>query len=142
MTGNQRLSGRCACGEVTFSVKAPKTYGACHCKMCRRWCGGVWMGVVCEKVLELDGPVESWISSKIASRGFCKACGSSIWHKPKHSKCYTFGQGLFDDQSEWAMRREICSDDQPSHYHFADSGQKAFTAWGTFIALIFGRLPK
>ena len=135
-------TGQCACGAVTFKVIAPKTYGACHCSMCRQWCGGLWMGVVCEDVTELSGPVQEWKSSKIATRGFCVQCGSSIWHKPKHAKSYTFGQGLFDDQTQWKLVREICSDDQPSHYALADKGQKAFTAWGTLMAVLTGRLPK
>ncbi|MEP5155344.1 GFA family protein [Planktotalea sp.] len=139
---SQHMKGRCACGAVTFTVTAPKTYGACHCKMCRQWCGGVWMGVVCENIVELNGPLQEWQSSKIAKRANCQTCGSSVWHKPKHSKHFTFGQGLFDDQDGWTLSREICADDQPDHYRLADKGQKAFTAWGTLVALIFGRLPK
>ena len=135
-------TGKCACGAVKFQVKAPATYGACHCEMCRRWCGGIWMGVVCEEVLGIEGPVKVWASSKIASRAFCNNCGSSIWHKPKQSTAYTFGQGLFDDQSGWSLTREICADDQPEHYALADKGQTAFTGWGTLIAVLSGRLPK
>jgi len=96
-------TGRCACGEVTVTVTAPDGYGACHCEMCRRWCGGVWMGVACDKVLAIDGPVGEWTSSKIATRGFCIRCGSSIWHKPRHTRKFTFGQGLFDDQAGWQL---------------------------------------
>lgn len=138
----QRLkTGRCACGAVTFKVRAPDTYGACHCKMCRRWTGGIWMGVVSE-IETLEGPVQIWKSSKIAERAFCSECGSSVYHKPNIAKGFTFGQGLFDDQEGWTLVREIVADDQPSHYALADRGQKAFTAWGTLMAVITGRLPK
>ncbi|WP_413866546.1 GFA family protein [Tateyamaria sp.] len=135
-------SGRCACGAVTFSVKSPKTYGACHCKMCRRWCGGVWMGVVCDEIVKIDGAITHWKSSNIGSRGSCTVCGSSIWHKPRHSKKYTFGQGLFDDQDDWVLTREIFSEDKPIHYTISQDQQVAFTGWGTLIALILGKLPK
>lgn len=135
-------TGQCACGAITFSVRAPKTYGACHCTMCRRWTGGIWMGVVCDEVAEISGTVREWTSSRIGSRGYCGDCGSSIWHKPRHSAKYTFGQGLFDDQKGWTLTREIFADDQPSHYALADTGQKAFTAWGTLVALLTGRLPR
>ena len=142
MSGYTRKTGRCACGEVTFTVIAPDTYGACHCEMCRRWCGGVWMGVVCEDVLDVNGPVVDWKSSKIASRAFCKTCGSSIWHKPGHTEKFTFGQGLFDDQRGWRMTREIFSEQRPAHYAFSDRGQVPLTGWATFWAALFGRLPK
>ena len=142
MTDQNIKSGYCACGAVNFIVKAPDTYGACHCEMCRRWCGGLWMGVVCAEVIEIYGPVQEWKSSNIASRGFCKECGSSVWHKPKQSENFTFGQGLFDDQKGWTLSREICADDQPDHYALADKGQKAFTGWGTLMAVLTGRLPK
>jgi len=139
MTDTQ--TGRCACGAVTFSVKAPKTYGACHCEMCRRWTGGVWMGVVALAEPVVTGEVTRWTSSKIAERGFCARCGSSVWHRPKIGSMPTLGQGLFDDQTGWTRTREIFVDDQPDHYAFG-APATAFTAWGTIIAYLLGRLPK
>jgi len=135
-------TGQCACGAVTFSVVAPDTYGACHCEMCRRWTGGVWMGVVCDEILEINGPVTEWKSSKIASRGFCGQCGSSIWHKVNLMDKFTFGQGLFDDQSNWHLSREIFEDRRPKHYALTDKGQTALTGWGTLWAALMGRLPR
>lgn len=135
-------AGKCACGAVRFKVLVPNSYGVCHCNMCRRWTGGVWMGVVCEDIIELNGPIKEWRSSQIGSRGFCEKCGSSIWHKPKHTKKYTFGQGLFENQSNWMLTREIFSNEKPAHYSLASMGQRAFTGWGTLWALITGRLPK
>jgi len=134
--------GRCACGAVSFIVLAPDSYGACHCTMCRRWSGGLWMGVVCSEILRIEGPVREWTSSRRAKRGFCGDCGTSIWHKPRHSPHFTFGQGLFDDQKGWRLSREICAEGQPDHYALADRGQKAFTGWGTLWAVLLGRLPK
>ena len=135
-------TGRCACGKVTFSVLAPKSYGACHCRMCRRWCGGLWMGVACDEVHDLSGNINHWKSSRIASRGTCAHCGSSIWYKLRNTEKYVFGQGLFDDQSDWTFTRELCCDGKPDHYSLADTGQKAFTGWGTLWAALLGKLPK
>ncbi|MEJ6396469.1 GFA family protein [Yoonia sp. 208BN28-4] len=139
---NSHLTGRCACGAVRFEVVAPKTYGVCHCKMCRRWTGGLWMGVVASETVALTGQVTEWASSRIASRGFCAACGSCIWHKPRHTKSYTYGQGLFDDQTGWTLVREIFAEDRPDHIALADQGQKVMTGWGTLWAVLTGRLPK
>jgi len=100
------------------------------------------MGVVCDELIEIDGPLREWSSSGIASRGFCERCGSSIWHKLRSTRKFTFGQGLFDDQQGWRLSREIFADDRPDHYALADEGQAAFTGWGTLWAALLGRLPK
>lgn len=99
------------------------------------------MGVVSETVV-LSGPVRVWRSSAIGERGFCEACGSSVWHRPRGSERLTFGQGLFDDQQGWRLSREIFADRKPSHYGLSEQGQKAFTAWGTLAAVLTGRLPR
>ena len=39
------LEGRCLCGAVKIRVKGghdPRA-GACHCRMCQRWTGGVFL---------------------------------------------------------------------------------------------------
>ena len=64
------LSGLSACGHVTFQVDVLKTYGTCHCQMCRSWSSGLWIGVVCDTVFAIQGKVKIWTSSRIAIRGF------------------------------------------------------------------------
>lgn len=135
--------GGCACGAVTFRAKAPKTYGICHCEMCRRWTGGAWMGVQCNTA-EFSGPIKVWQSSRIAKRGFCGSCGSSVYHWPKNAKGPTIGQGLFFDQSGWTLTREIMANERPEPYGI-DRGVAQpvpFTGWGTLWAYLLGRLPK
>lgn len=99
------------------------------------------MGVVAEEDPVISGPVEVWASSRRAQRGFCRTCGTSIWHKAVGAKTPTMGQGLFDDQSDWVRTREIFADARPDHYAFGEPAQ-AFTGWGTIIAYLLGRLPK
>lgn len=39
------LSGHCLCGAVTITVDGahdPRV-GACHCRMCQRWSGGLFL---------------------------------------------------------------------------------------------------
>jgi len=137
-TSEPTLTGQCACGAVRFQVQAIKTYGVCHCQMCRQWTAGVWMGVRVPKHTQIDGPLQVWKSSGIADRG---TCGSSIWHRPKPGGDMVLGQGPFDDQSGWTMNRQIFADRQPDHYGFGDRGV-ILTAWGTLWALLTGRMPK
>ena len=120
---------------------APKTYGACDCDMCRRWTGGVWMGVVAHEEPEITGTPQIWTLSRMAERAFCPECGSSIWYRPKVGKTPTLGQGLFDDQADWTRSREIFVDNKPDHYAFG-APAKALTGAATIIAYLLGRLPK
>jgi len=135
------LTGRCACGAVTFVANATKTYGVCHCKMCRRWCGGVWMGVRTTKSPQIEGPVKIWKSSKLADRAICENCGSAIWHRPLGTDKPVLGQGLFDDQVDWSLNRQIFVDSKPDHYGFGDTG-KIMTGWAAIWTLLTGKMPK
>ena len=135
------LTGRCACGAVTVRAKVPKTFGVCHCRTCRRWAGGVWMGVRTMAPPQIDGPIKIWDSSAFADRAFCEKCGTCIWHRPKMTNAPTLGLGLFDDQSGWTMNRQIFVEEQPEHYAFGDRGV-SFTGWAAFLALLSGRMPK
>lgn len=135
------LTGRCACGEVSFTAKAPKTYGVCHCSMCRRWCGGVWMGVRTIDPPVIEGAVKVWQSSRLADRGICQTCGSAIWHRPGNTDKLVLGQGLFDDQSGWQLNRQIFVDEKPDHYGFGNTGT-VMTGWAAIWMFLSGRMPK
>jgi len=137
----QDLHGACACGAVTFQVVAKKTYGVCHCAMCRKWTSGVWMGVTVPKDTAISGPLQIWSSSSIADRAFCGSCGTSIWHRPKPGSIMVLGQGLFADQTDWTMNRQIFADAQPDHYGFGEQGV-VLTGWGTLWAILSGKMPR
>lgn len=135
------LTGKCACGAVQVKAKVPKTYGVCHCQMCRRWCGGMWMAVYPVEPPVITGPVKIWKSSKYADRAICENCGSAIWHRPLKIKRPVLGQGLFDDQEGWQMNRQIFTDDKPDHYGFGDTG-RVMTGWGAIVSIFTGQMPK
>lgn len=65
-----------------------------------------------------------------------------MWFKTSHNTVFFFGQGLFDDQQNWALGREIFCDEKPDHYALASKGQTALTGWGTIWAFLLGRLPR
>ncbi|MEE9330486.1 MAG: GFA family protein [Parvularculaceae bacterium] len=140
MSDPTKLTGRCACGAVTFKATATKSFGVCHCRMCRRWIGGVWMAVRITGEPDIEGPIKIWKSSRIADRANCERCGSAIWHRSKTIKSLALGLGLFDDQTGWEMKRQIFIEQQPDHYGF---GSKAvgLTGWATLWALITGKMP-
>jgi hypothetical protein len=76
------LTGRCLCGAVTVTIRGdhdPRV-GACHCRMCQRWSGGLFLCFNAPAAsVTVEGEVREFQSSAFARRGFCPACGSHLW---------------------------------------------------------------
>jgi len=75
----EKLSGRCFCRAVTWSLGSEPLWAAhCHCEDCRRAASSdyvSWLGVL-RTDLSWTGPIERFTSSPGVTRGFCKECGS------------------------------------------------------------------
>ena len=128
-------SGSCVCGAVTFTVTTPVTEtGACHCGMCRKWSGGVFLGIQVPKGgLQIEGEdnLSVYTSSPWAERVFCKTCGSSLFYRvtapgPMNGEMHV-GMGTFDDPSGIALTGEIYIDRKPDGYAFAGEGRHLMT---------------
>lgn len=109
------LSGACLCGEVkiTVATASDPRPGACHCRMCQRWAGGVFMCFEAEAdAVTVTGDVARYASSDFAERAFCPRCGSHLWMRdtdqPGHA--YELMPGLFDAARHWPVRSEIYVD--------------------------------
>lgn len=76
------MTGGCACGAVRFIVNGPpRDIGECHCRRCQRAVGAAsvtWATIEVERV-EILGAPAWWRSSAVAQRGFCPACGTSLF---------------------------------------------------------------
>lgn len=128
-------TGSCVCGAVTFKLKTPVAEtGACHCGMCRKWTGGVFLGVRVPKGdMELQGDENLGIytSSPWAERAFCKVCGASLFYRvtapgPMNGEMHV-GLGTFDDPSGIQLTGEIYIDRKPDGYAFAGEGRHVMT---------------
>jgi hypothetical protein len=118
------LHGQCLCGAVEFSAtpQAP-TMGICHCSMCRRWSGGVFMAVSVGdtlKVSDESGALGRYDSSPWGARCFCKTCGSTLFWQTQDGKMAVVSAQAFDDPSQFELASEIFIDDQPGNYAFAN----------------------
>jgi hypothetical protein len=114
-------SGGCLCGAVRFVAEGVETeYHACHCGMCRQWLGGApFFGTAVRSVvLESSEQLVRYASSEWAERGFCRACGSSLFYFLKPTQSYTMCVGAFDDAASFRLVREIFVDHQPEGYAF------------------------
>ena len=120
-------TGGCLCGAVRYRLaEAPTRYGACHCGLCRRWSGGIELGIETMPdaiVWEGEGTVRTYKSSDWAERGFCGTCGSNLfWRLTIDGPMYgllSLAAGSLDDFSGMTFDSEIYVDHQPESHAFA-----------------------
>jgi hypothetical protein len=109
------IFGHCLCGAVTIRVAGghdPRP-GACHCRMCQRWSGGVFLCFEADAAgVAVEGPVTRFASSDFAERAFCTVCGSHLWLRDTgpDDTTYEFMPGLFDEARDWPLRSEVYAD--------------------------------
>ncbi len=107
------MKGRCLCGAVTIAVARHGGFtGACHCRMCQRWSGGVFVCFPAEaEGLVIEGPVVRYRSSDIAERAFCGTCGAHLWYRSFGGDGhYSLTPGLFDEARDLPLKSEIYTD--------------------------------
>jgi hypothetical protein len=111
------FTGRCLCGAVTITVAGehdPRV-GACHCRMCQRWSGGLFLGFHADaSEVTVTGEFTRYRSSAFAERAFCPRCGSHLWFSDVEDggepENYELMPGLFDAARDWPLRSEIYVD--------------------------------
>lgn len=105
------IEGHCLCGAVRVKVAdSDNRIGACHCRMCQRWSGGLFLCFNASEV-EIEGEVARYRSSDFAERAFCPKCGSHLWMRDTaEDGTFDLMPGLFDEATGWPMRSEIYTD--------------------------------
>ena len=113
------MEGHCLCGAVTVTVKGDHDsgIGACHCRMCQRWSGGLFLCFDAPATsVTVEGPVSEFQSSPFARRGFCPRCGSHLWFRDVNESGepadanYELMPGLFDEAHDFPLRSEVYAD--------------------------------
>ncbi len=103
------ITGHCLCGAVTIRAETyPDWVGACHCRMCQRWSGGLFLCFPADGV-RVEGDVARHVSSEFAERAFCPTCGSHLWMRnlDEAEGHYELMPGLFDEAAGWKLRSEV-----------------------------------
>lgn len=134
-------TGRCLCRSVSYqAVLAKHEMDVCHCGMCRRWSGGVFMAVPCSSLrIEGGDAVGVYTSSDWAERVFCRMCGSSIAWRMRGGGFEAVSFQSLDDQRGLAFAEEIFIDDKPPLYSFA--GERRRKTGAEVIAEVTGAAP-
>ena len=87
MTDDSTITtGGCLCGAVRYQVTGPlRDVVNCHCSMCQRLHGNFGAHSkapkACIRITRSDG-LAWYKTSDVARRGFCSACGSSLFWEP------------------------------------------------------------
>ncbi|QIE46246.1 GFA family protein [Pseudohalocynthiibacter aestuariivivens] len=109
------IEGKCLCGAVHITVdgRHESQIGACHCRMCQAWSGGLFVCFEADAdAVQITGQVARHISSSFAERAFCPTCGSHLWMRDtdRVDAPYDLMPGLFDAAHDWPLRSEIYAD--------------------------------
>jgi hypothetical protein len=125
----EELSGRCLCGGVLVRLLADRNdVGVCHCATCRQWNSGPWMSLQAPDAVISGDALAVYRSSAFAERGFCRFCGTHIFHRPQDGPELAVSAGLFRSD-DFHIAREIFFDLKPAFYRFvADSEKRSSTS--------------
>ena len=125
-----RVTGRCLCGEIQFSLLTDDATkpDACHCGQCRRWSGHHWAsvnGLVASISFKKgEGKLNWYRASDYARRGFCGECGSSLfWHADgieKYKDRIAVALGALDEPTGLRLGTHIFVADKGDYYDISD----------------------
>lgn len=121
------LSGRCLCGDTSWSTSVPpKIVHHCHCSMCRRWTGAAFATLVWFERSDVrwEGTPAMFRASPIATRSHCGRCGTPMALS-------------YDDRTDIALAAGTLDDPEqvmPVHNYGAESG----ISWAGLV----GELPE
>ncbi|RYG28926.1 MAG: GFA family protein [Burkholderiales bacterium] len=77
------ITGGCQCGAVRYALNVDRVEKphVCHCRMCQKATGGLFAalaGCAKSKVTWTNGAPSFFASSSLATRGFCRDCGTPL----------------------------------------------------------------
>ncbi len=134
-------SGKCLCGAITFTAdQVEPEIGACHCRMCQRVSGGIFITTTA-RGLTFAGTehISKYRSSDWAERAFCNKCGTHLYYRILDTDEYEMCVGVFDDQSDFVLASEIFIDRKPDAYALAGDHPRLTEAETLEKYKIFGK---
>ena len=116
------ITGKCLCGEVSFSVNGKLgRAAACHCGQCRKQSGHFWgSSSAAENDITITGDVKWYEASPAAKRGFCPNCGSFLFWKAQDEDEISFSLGALDEPTGIKLECHIFVADKGGYYDIND----------------------
>ena len=123
--------GSCSCGAVRFEVSVPLPGpDACHCTQCRKHSGHYFVSTdVPRSAVSITGAdAVSWYrSSEKVRRGFCGACGASLFWDPIHCDWMGISMGAFDGPTATKIHIHVHVAEKGDYYEITDGLPQAMT---------------
>lgn len=113
------LHGQCLCGACRFTAKETgQGGGICHCGMCRRWTGGIFLSVDCGESVNFEdnAPLGRYRGSPWGERVFCQECGTSLMWQLQEGTHQHVSIQAFDDPEQFDLKTELFIDRKPASY--------------------------
>ena len=106
------LEGGCQCGAVRYALyQEPDHADICHCRMCQRAVGNLFMaaagGVPLDDFAWTRGEPARFLSSAIAERLFCAACGTPLGFRYLERPSMTVTIGSLDEPARVRPTKQI-----------------------------------
>ncbi|WP_241559934.1 GFA family protein [Solirhodobacter olei] len=116
----QTHRGSCLCGAVAYEVEGPlRPVIVCHCRLCRAWSGHVFAATsapLSHFRLTRQKGLAWYRSSPAARRGFCGACGASLFWKPDGEERMSFAAGSLDGVTGLAVIQHLLPEEAGDYY--------------------------
>ena len=120
-------SGSRLCNRVKIAAPSiSNKVWACHCSMCRGWCGGPLLSVDCgtDIVFEGEENIAVYDSLQWAERVFCKQCGAHLFYRIKENQQCFMPAGFFEQDDNLELDIQVFIDEKPEYYCFSNEARK------------------
>lgn len=118
------LSGGCQCGRVRFEARLENFDAcACHCRMCQRASGNVFIAFKNLKKADLRWLGEEpdyYASSSFARRGYCRQCGTPLSFDYPDSETIDLTVGSFDSPGDFVPTSHFGIESRLEHWRRLD----------------------
>jgi len=119
----KHLSGKCLCGAISFTATANGgEVAACHCRMCRRWSGGVHLALLSatDLAMEVEDNLAVYKSSDWGERCFGKRCRSNLFWRTQSSDHVPIMAGAINEEDRLTFTSQIFIERKPAYFDFAN----------------------
>ena len=134
---NETTKGRCLCGQIQFEIHgALRGIVNCHCSKCRKFHGnyGAYTSVKVENLTLTEKTSLKWFKSPTdetanVRRGFCSACGSSLFWHPQDQPYIAIAAGSLDSPTNLKTIGHVWCSQKADFYKIEDDLPQCDQRW-------------
>lgn len=116
-------SGGCLCGAVRYQAAGePERVNNCHCIQCRKSSGAAMLTFATFRAdrVAIEGEPAFFRSSESAERGFCPACGSTLFWRRVGSDLIDVSAGTLDGPAALPPEEHLFTKDRIAWFETVD----------------------